>query len=103
MQAETKRRSAKMPEPTLHSALLIGGQLVAGEGLVETIINPASGDVLTRIAEASLEQVEAAIQAAHNAFAGWSRTTPAQRATALLAIADAFTCLLYTSPSPRDS
>ena len=43
------------------------------------------------IAEASTEQVEAAILAAHRAFAGWSRTTPAQRATALLAIADYIT------------
>lgn len=89
MQVETKKRSPKMSEPTLYSALLIDGQLVAGEGLAEAIINPASGEVLTSITEASLEQVEAAVQAAHRAFASWSRTTPAQRATALLAIADA--------------
>ncbi|GAC1030346.1 gamma-aminobutyraldehyde dehydrogenase [Pseudomonas sp. No.21] len=75
--------------PTLHSHLLIGGQLVIGEGLAEPILNPATGETLITIAEASIEQVEAAVFAAHKAFAGWSRTTPAQRAAALLAIADA--------------
>jgi aminobutyraldehyde dehydrogenase len=73
----------------LCSALLIDGELVAGLGLVEPIINPATGEVLAHIAEASTEQVEAAILAAHRAFAGWSRTTPQQRSLILLGIADA--------------
>ncbi len=76
------------PTP-LCTALLIDGELVAGQGLVEPIINPATAEVLTHIAEASSEQVEAAIMAAHRAFASWSRTTPQQRATLLLEIADA--------------
>ncbi|OAI94450.1 gamma-aminobutyraldehyde dehydrogenase [Pseudomonas putida] len=75
--------------PTFSTALLIDGELVAGEGLAEPIFNPATGDVLTHIAEASNEQVETAIQAAHRAFAGWSRTTPQQRSNILLNIADA--------------
>jgi len=75
--------------PTLSTALLIDGELVAGEGLAEPIFNPATGEVLTRIAEASNEQVESAIQAAHRAFSSWSRTTPQQRSIILLAIADA--------------
>ncbi|WP_175651190.1 gamma-aminobutyraldehyde dehydrogenase [Pseudomonas sp. Marseille-P9899] len=73
----------------LSTALLIDGELVAGAGLAEPIFNPANGEVLTQIAEASTEQVEAAIQAAHRAFATWSRTTPQQRSNILLAIADA--------------
>ena len=76
------------PTPLL-TALLIDGELVAGEGFVEPIINPATGEILTHIAEASTEQVEAAILAAHRAFAGWSRTTPQQRSNILLGIADA--------------
>ncbi|MDR0279903.1 MAG: gamma-aminobutyraldehyde dehydrogenase [Paucimonas sp.] len=68
--------------------MLIDGELVAGAGVAEPIFNPATGEVLTRIAEASTEQVEAAIQAAHRAFASWSRTTPQQRSNLLLAIAD---------------
>ncbi|WP_278957010.1 gamma-aminobutyraldehyde dehydrogenase [Aquipseudomonas alcaligenes] len=78
-----------MSTPTLHSALLIDGHLVGGEGVAEAILNPASGEVLCSIAEASLEQLEAAVQAAHRAFPAWSRTTPAQRAATLLAIAEA--------------
>ncbi|EZH78632.1 gamma-aminobutyraldehyde dehydrogenase [Ectopseudomonas composti] len=75
--------------PPLQSAQLIDGQLVSGEGFVEPIINPATGDVLISIAEASLEQLEQAVLAANNAFPAWSRTTPAQRSGLLLAIAEA--------------
>ncbi|MFY0751014.1 gamma-aminobutyraldehyde dehydrogenase [Pseudomonas sp. NFX5] len=73
----------------LITTLLIDGQLVAGEGFVEPIVNPATGEVLTHIAGASTEQVESAIFAAYRAFPSWSRTTPQQRASVLLAIADA--------------
>ncbi|MDZ5602849.1 gamma-aminobutyraldehyde dehydrogenase [Pseudomonas sp. RP23018S] len=76
------------PIPLL-SALLIDGERVQGLGFAEPIINPATGDVLTQIAEASPEQVEAALLAAHRAFAGWSRTTPQQRSRVLLEIANA--------------
>ncbi|MDX1370208.1 gamma-aminobutyraldehyde dehydrogenase [Pseudomonas sp.] len=69
--------------------LLIDGQLLAGAGADEQILNPANGQVLTQIAEASSEQVEAAILAAHRAFPNWSRTTPQQRSLILLGIADA--------------
>jgi aminobutyraldehyde dehydrogenase len=72
-----------------YSALLIDGELLAGAGMPEAIINPASGEILTHIHEASIEQVENAILAAHRAFSSWSRTTPAQRSAVLLQIADA--------------
>jgi aminobutyraldehyde dehydrogenase len=71
------------------TALLIDGELVKGQGFVEPILNPATGEVLVAIAEASTEQVESAILAAHRALCGWSRTTPQQRSNTLLAIADA--------------
>lgn len=80
-------RAQKMTE--LHTSLLIDGQLLAGQGVVEAIVNPATGEIITHIAEASIDQVEAAILAAHRAFGGWSRTTPQQRASVLLNIADA--------------
>jgi len=69
--------------------LLIDGELVEGCGPAEPILNPATGETLVRIAEAGVEQVEAAIVAAQRAFAGWARTTPQQRAGVLLEIADA--------------
>ncbi|MDI6527569.1 gamma-aminobutyraldehyde dehydrogenase [Pseudomonas otitidis] len=78
-----------MTGPTLHTALLIDGQLVTGEGMAEAIINPTTGETLVSIADASQDQVEQAIAAAHRAFPAWSSTTPAHRARALLAIADA--------------
>ncbi|MBH3429345.1 gamma-aminobutyraldehyde dehydrogenase [Pseudomonas alkylphenolica] len=77
------------PSTALRTALLIDGELVNGNGLAEPILNPATGAVLAHIPEASTEQVETAILAAHRAFASWSRTTPQQRANVLLAIADA--------------
>ena len=75
--------------PPLLTHLLIDGEQVAGHGRAEAILNPATGEVLTQVADASTEQVEQAIQAAQRAFAGWARTTPQQRSSALLSIADA--------------
>jgi aminobutyraldehyde dehydrogenase len=87
---KNKRSSKPMSAlPALHSNLLINGQLLAGAGIAESILNPATGQPLLSVAEASLEQVEAAVQGAQRAFSAWSRTTPAQRAGMLLAIADA--------------
>jgi 1-pyrroline dehydrogenase len=78
-----------MAATPLSTLLLIDGELVAGQGMAEAIINPATAEVLAHIAEASTEQVETAILAAHRAFASWSRTTPQQRSNILLAMADA--------------
>ena len=50
--------------------LLINGELVRGEGEKQPVYNPATGDVLLEIAEASAEQVNAAVRAADAAFAG---------------------------------
>ena len=86
-----EKRSRKMAgvQTPMCTALLIDGELVAGQGFVEPILNPATGEILTHIAEASTEQVETAILAAHRAFADWSRTTPQQRSNLLLEIANA--------------
>lgn len=73
----------------MQSKLLIGGEFVAGEGAVEDILNPATGEVLAQVREASLEQVQRAVQAAEGAFAAWSRTPPRDRAALLLKLADA--------------
>lgn len=67
----------------------INGQPVEGEGHYEQIVNPASGETLASIAEASVTQVNNAVAAAQQAFSHWSRTTPAFRAAILLRIADA--------------
>ena len=43
--------------------LLINGELVAGEGEKQPVYNPATGEVLLEIAEASAAQVDAAVLA----------------------------------------
>jgi aminobutyraldehyde dehydrogenase len=68
--------------------LLINGELIAGEGAAETIVNPATGKVITEIREASPEQISAAVAAAGSAFKTWSLTTPGQRAALLLEVAN---------------
>lgn len=68
--------------------LLINGELVSGEGEKQPVYNPAMGDVLLEIAEASAEQVDAAVRAADAAFAEWGQTTPKVRAECLLKLAD---------------
>ena len=75
-------------EKTLQTQLLINGRFVTGEGHLEEILNPSSGECVARIAEASLEQVQAAVASADAAFASWGRTTPKERAQYLLQIAD---------------
>jgi aminobutyraldehyde dehydrogenase len=67
----------------------IDGQFVAGEGAVENILDPATGEVLAKVPEASQAQIQAAVKAAEKAFPGWSRTPPKDRAAALLKLADA--------------
>ncbi|MFL5346135.1 MAG: gamma-aminobutyraldehyde dehydrogenase [Hyalangium sp.] len=67
----------------------IDGQFVAGEGAVENILDPATGEVLAKVPEASPAQIQAAVKAAEKAFPGWARTPPKDRATALLKLADA--------------
>ena len=72
----------------MQTRMLIGGELVAGEGQPEDILNPATGETIVTINEASKAQVDAAVAAAATAFPAWSRTTPAERSARLLKLAD---------------
>ena len=76
-------------EPTIRfpTQLLIDHQLVGGEGPAEAILNPATGELLCEVAEASSEQVHSAVSAAQRAFQSWSQTTPAERSSLLLRLA----------------
>lgn len=71
--------------------LLINGELVAGEGEMVPVFNPANGEVILEIAEATEAQVNAAVEAADRAFVSWSQTTPKTRADSLLKLAEAIT------------
>lgn len=46
----------------MQTQLLINGELVAGDGEKQPVYNPATGEVLLEIAEASAAQVDAAVQ-----------------------------------------
>ncbi len=73
----------------METKLLIGGEFSTGAGAAETVLNPATGETVARVPEASDEQVDAAVRAAREAFASWSVTAPAERAGMLLALAAA--------------
>jgi aminobutyraldehyde dehydrogenase len=71
----------------MDTQLLIGGKFVDGAGESLPVLNPATGGTLATIAEATPQQVDAAVAAAARAFEKWSQTTPAERATLLLRLA----------------
>ena len=68
--------------------LLIGNSFEAGQDAAEQVFNPRTGEVILDVPEASTAQVDRAVAAARKAFDSWSRTTPGERAAALLRIAD---------------
>ena len=73
----------------METKLLIDGKRVAGEGPAEAILDPATGETIAKVPEASPGQVAAAVAAAEKAFPGWARTVPRDRAALLLKLADA--------------
>jgi aminobutyraldehyde dehydrogenase len=75
-----------IPLPT---QLFIDGAFVAGEGNAERVLNPATGELLVALPEASPDQLHKAVSAAHRAFDAWCETTPMERARMLLRLADA--------------
>jgi betaine-aldehyde dehydrogenase len=66
----------------------IDGESASWDGESEAVLNPATGEEIARAPVTGAEEVDRAVRAARRAFDGWSATTPAQRAAALLALAD---------------
>jgi betaine-aldehyde dehydrogenase len=67
----------------------INGESVdAVEGATEEVTNPANGEVIADMPLSGEEDVNRAAAAAKAAFPGWSTTTPAERAAAMLKLAD---------------
>ncbi|MBF2098787.1 MAG: aminobutyraldehyde dehydrogenase [Gloeomargaritaceae cyanobacterium C42_A2020_066] len=70
--------------------MIIGGEAVpAVNGAWETLIDPATEEGFVEVAQASAADVHRAVEAASAAFETWSRTSPAERSTLLLKLADA--------------
>lgn len=67
--------------------LFIDGEAQNGES-TEWVLNPSTGDKLQEAPLAGTDQVDQAVRAAHRAFPGWAETAPADRARALLKLAD---------------
>jgi aminobutyraldehyde dehydrogenase len=72
----------------MQTRMLIGGEFVAGEGDSDDVLNPADGGTILSLNEASEAQIDAAVNAAAEAFGPWSKTTPAERSLLLLKLAD---------------
>ena len=69
--------------------LFIGGEWrPASDGTTYQSTNPANGEVLTQCAQATKEDVDAAVAAAWKAFPEWKKTTKEERAAILDKIAD---------------
>jgi len=70
--------------------LWIGGERVAARsGRYGAVVEPATGEVIARVAEAGVEDVDAAVAAARRSFeqGEWRRATAAERAKVLLQLA----------------
>ena len=72
----------------MQTKMLIGGEFTDGEGEPQAILNPATGETIATVNEASPAQIDAAVEAAADALPAWSRTTPAERSLMLLKLAD---------------
>ena len=73
---------------TYQTKFLINGDIVAGEGEAVPVINPATGDTICSVAEASSEQVDAAVRAAQEAFPAFAARTPGDRSALLHELAN---------------
>src|SRR5215217_707528 len=68
----------------------IDGEWTApAEGRTEAVLNPATGQTIAQAPLSGPEDVDRAVSAARTSFETWSQTTPAERSTALLKLADA--------------
>ena len=67
---------------------LINGERVNGDGEAVPVLNPATGDVLCDVNEASPEQVDAAVRASTEAFPKFAAMTPGERSSLLLTVAN---------------
>lgn len=73
---------------TAYELFIDGAWRPASNGATIKTFNPATGEELATIADATKEDVDAAVAAARRAFPAWSQTTIPERSAILLKIAD---------------
>jgi len=61
----------------------------ASDGRTSDVIDPSTGEVYAHAPVSGRQDVDAAMQAAANAFEGWRDATPSERSLAMIRIADA--------------
>jgi betaine-aldehyde dehydrogenase len=67
----------------------IDGEFVdSADGATEEVVNPANGEAIAEMPLSNEEDVNRAVAAAKRAFESWATTTPGERGTALLKLAD---------------
>lgn len=67
----------------LRQHALIAGRAIAANGKGIAVDDPATGDIIGYIPDLGVAETEQAIDAAHDAFADWSRSDPHKRAAFL--------------------
>ena len=94
-------------------SMVIGGASVAAQSTFE-VRNPSNGELVGLAPEATVADLDKAVAAADTAFQTWSQQSDDDLRAACEAVtakivensdelAKLITCLLYTSPSPRDA
>src|SRR3984893_18669919 len=73
-----------------HKMLINGKWVEAASGKTFPTYNPATGDVLSRVAEGDVQDIDRAVKAARAAFDSgpWSKITPSERGRMIWKIAD---------------
>ena len=80
---------ATAPTTATATKNLIGGSWTdAAAGATMDVVNPATGETIATVPSSAATDVEHAVAAARDALPGWLETTPQERATALLRLAD---------------
>ena len=73
----------------MNTNLLINNKSVTGDADPYQVINPFNSEIIAEVNQSSIDQVNLAVQAAKEAFPKWSRTSPGERSSMLLKLADA--------------
>ncbi|MHB1469287.1 MAG: aldehyde dehydrogenase family protein [Solirubrobacteraceae bacterium] len=88
MSSATASPSRSRYQPDGSYGLFIGGEEVGARSEFAAL-DPSTGEQWASVADASVEEVDAAVAAARRAFPAWRRSTLEQRQRVLLALADA--------------
>lgn len=80
--------SPQRPEVKAEYGLYVGGDWIPGSGGRLDAVDPSTGEVFARFADAAAVDVASAVAAAAHAFTAWGRASAGKRAAVLDAVAD---------------